>query len=324
MISEKRKTQLKESLSCLEALSWTLDGLMYGDMSMAQAAKAMHVTEFKEDFQPDTGGMDGPGQFLHEMHHIVALLPNEMHYVLQKRPASPHERLFRAVFGAQMDYDREHSIYYTTYTLVSEKAAKTLENAMEARLTDLERQAVQLHFGFYGRPHGLSEVKDICGLNSRGKAGEVITKAMKKLRAREIWESFCPTFQECRGLRTEMDALLETREILKKAVGRMEGALMHLPDVPEGLRTPKLEQALALMEKLKQRHRERFSDMPVAELGISTRLENSLRRAGYMTVGSILQETKAHMLSLPKFGKVCVAELECALGLLGLGFQEGE
>lgn len=318
MISEKRKTQLKESLSCLAALSGMLEGLMHGDMSVTKAAKAMYVTDFKGRFQPDEVSAEGPGRFLLGMHHITALHPYAMYHILQKGPASPHEHLFRAVFGARIGCNG------MTYTFVSEKAAKTLENAMEARLTELERQAVRLHFGFCGRLYCLSEVKDICALASREKARGIIAKALKKLRAREIWESFCPTFQECEGLRTEIDALLETREILKKAAGRMESALVRLPDVPESLRTPELEQALALMEKLKQQHKERFRDMPVAELNISVRLENSLKNAGYETIGSILQETKAHMLSLPKFGKKCVAELEEALKRLGLEFQEGE
>lgn len=61
---------------------------------------------------------------------------------------------------------------------------------------------------------------------------------------------------------------------------------------------------------------------PLSELGVSVRLLNCLKSRGYRTVGEVVGRDVTEFMTIPNFGRACLAELQTALNRLSLGLGE--
>lgn len=67
-----------------------------------------------------------------------------------------------------------------------------------------------------------------------------------------------------------------------------------------------------------------ITEMPIAELDLSVRTHNCLRRAGISTIGELIAKTETEMTRVRNLGKRSLFEIKQKLAELGLGFKEEE
>ena len=67
---------------------------------------------------------------------------------------------------------------------------------------------------------------------------------------------------------------------------------------------------------------ENILNTPIEDLSLSTRTYSCLKRAGYYTVGKLVEATADELLMLPSFGKKCFNEIVAKLDSLGLCLKE--
>lgn len=303
-LSEERTKQLKEAKQELDNLSGIISDILDGKLSQSAAARKLGVA-------PGYMPRMAKSQFLSKLHKIKGLSTETLKDALLQT-VTPYEMLFYCIFGINPKF---HG-----FVLLEEDAENKLKQMVESQLDDKQKQILEKRFGLLGGCClSYAEVASEYGLTKQ-QVRNTELYAIRKLRNPSAWQALLPDYDDCF---TKLEELSEFRRANEKLLACYKEAQEECRELEEENRLLEKE---TLTEKeqarLKQIQQEKALRIPLASLGLSTRLRNVLRRNGFYTVGDVMSGTRDELSHLSGMGAATIQELEQAFGNLGLSFVE--